>query len=136
MASKFYRDERKRAFLDYPENIGLLHAKWPKAFPRKSHWVRPLASNIVRPIADAFGWSMPYTRSVIERWKQRDAYCRAVIAYSKRITLEGLENGEEVDDQARTNAKQRMEEREQRQRQRLTKEKPAVSPDAATHDAA
>ncbi len=105
------KDERLRGLHDAPEHFKLLQEKWPKAFPAKPHDVRPLASGIPKIVAETFGWSQPYARAVIERWKHRNAYCRAVLAHSKRVTLDGAESEEEVDDTARCNAKQIMEKR-------------------------
>jgi hypothetical protein len=40
----------------------------------------------------------------LERWKRRDAYCRAVLDYPTRIALDGSQTGETVDDFARAAA--------------------------------
>ncbi len=111
MTSKRYGEERRRGLRDAPEQLKLLQEKWPKAFPAKPHEVRPLVSGIARIIAETFGWSPPYARAVLERWKQRNAYCRAILAYPKRFTLDGEESEEEVDEMARSNARQIMDKR-------------------------
>ncbi len=109
--SKRYREERQRGLRDAPEQIKLLQENWPKAFPAKPQEVRPLVSGIARIIAETLGWSPLYARAVVEKWKQRNAYCRAILAYPKRFTLDGQESEEEVDDTARSNAKQIMDKR-------------------------
>ncbi len=111
MTSKRYSEDRRRGLRDAPEQIKLLQEKWPKAFPAKPHEVRPLVSGIAKILAETFGWSSPYARAVLERWKQRNAYCRAILVYPKRFTLHGEESEEEVDDTARSNAKQILDKR-------------------------
>jgi hypothetical protein len=47
-----------------------LRARWPQAFPAKSHLVRPLMVGALRVIADEMGWPRPYAHAVLERWKR------------------------------------------------------------------
>ncbi len=132
--SKRYREERQRGFRDAPEQIKLLQEKWPKAFPGKPQQVRPLASGITRIIAETLGWSPPYTRAVIEKWKQRNAYCRAILAFHKRLTLDGEESEEEVDDTARSNAKQIMDKRAEKRLQEEAAKRAQAAEETAAHD--
>ena len=69
---------------------------------------RPLANGVQKAIAEAFGWSVPYTRAVLMVWKSRAAYCTVVLARPKRINLDGSASDEEVDDKARALAKERL----------------------------
>jgi sRNA-binding protein len=101
--------EQRRGYQEASKQFDLLRTKWPKAFPAKAHEVRPLASGTVTQLADAFGWSHPYARAVLRTWKMREAYCSAVLCYPQRITLDGLANGEEVDEGSRARAKERLD---------------------------
>jgi sRNA-binding protein len=89
--------------------------------------VRPLASGVARVMMETFSWSYPYTRGVLRTWKLRAAYCKAVLAYSQRINLDGSVSAEEVDDRARDRAQQRLDRiavvaAEKAERLRLSKE--------------
>jgi sRNA-binding protein len=81
--------ERGRGAKDSGQVFAALRARWPVAFPVKHHDIRPLASTAVGEIAAAMGWSISYTRGVLFPWKMGPAYCRAVLAYDQRITLDG-----------------------------------------------
>jgi sRNA-binding protein len=71
--------------------IEVLRSFWPRAFPQKGHLVRPLSSGLVGQIAERTGWSHRYTRGVLQGWKQRRAYCEAVLQYDHRWSLDGEE---------------------------------------------
>jgi len=71
--------------------IEVLRSLWPRAFPQKGHLVRPLSPGLVGPIAERTGWSHRYTRGVLQGWKQRRAYCEAVLQYDHRWNLDGEE---------------------------------------------
>ncbi len=101
------KDEWRRGAKDARQAFELLRAKWPKAFPAKSHEVRPLAS-AVPAIVEALGWSPQYAKGVLSVWKGREAYCRAVLAYPQRIDLNGSPTAD-IDDEARAHAKGRLE---------------------------
>src|SRR5208337_1494287 len=101
------KDEWQGGAKDARQAFELLRAKWPKAFPAKSHEVRPLAS-AVPAIVEALGWSPQYAKGVLSVWKGREAYCRAVLAYPQRIDLNGSPT-EDIDDEARALAKGRLE---------------------------
>ncbi len=73
---------------------------WPAGFPIVPSKVRPLARGASKTIAEALGWTIPYTRGVRLPWKSRTAYCNAVLRYRERINPDGLVSGEEVDDRA------------------------------------
>ncbi len=103
------KSEQKRGYKEASKQFDLLRTKWPKAFPAKSHEVRPLASGAVTKLVDAFGWSHPYARAVLRTWKMREAYCRAVLCYPQRINLDGSATGEEVDEGSRARAKERLD---------------------------
>jgi len=125
------KTERIRGLCEASEQIKLLQVKWPVAFPTKSHEVRPLASGTVQLVATEFGWSANYARAVLEWWKQRNAYCRAVLSYTKRINIDGSESDEDVKEEARLHARSTIELREQRRLKLIEKEKAAVKKSAA-----
>ncbi len=103
------KSERKRGVIEFQRQLEeVLRVRWPRAFPFKSHEVRPLA--YVAPlVAEATGWSRKYTQGVLSAWKSRESYCRAILAYSNRIDLNGSLTEEIVDDKARTLARGRLE---------------------------
>ena len=81
--------ERQRGIKEAGQQLGVLRERWPLAFPVQAQDVRPLALGIAGQIAAAMGWSLPYTLSVLRHWKMSAVYCRAVLAYDQRITLDG-----------------------------------------------
>ncbi len=102
------KSDWKRGAEESRQQIELLRAKWPKAFPAKGHEVRPLA-NATSAIAEALGWSNAYARGVLSPWVLREAYCRAVLAHAMRINLDGSESELTVEDDARAMATKRLE---------------------------
>ena len=122
MASEFYKAERRKGLREAPEKLEQLRQKWPKAFPTKSKDIRPLATSASKTIATEFGWSYQYTRAILERWKLRNDYCRAVLAYQRRHTLDGLESDEIVDEGAKMRAREMIENRQARRQQQASKE--------------
>lgn len=136
MASTFSKAERRKGLREAPEKFEQLRQKWPKAFPAKSHEVRPLAKETAKTVATEFGWNYQYARAVLERWKLRNAYCCAVLTYQKRYTLDGLESDEPVDERAKTRAREMIENRQARRQQQALKEqssgKTAPSPTPVT----
>ena len=112
--------------------IADLQRRWPVAFPTDPREVRPLAGAIVPVIAATFGWSVDYTKGVLCVWKQRRAYCSAVLRYDLRRDLDGVPTGTEVGDAARTMAKVQLDALNARQQKRTAqdaegaKEAPAV----------
>lgn len=102
------KSEMKRGLQEGAQQIELLRANWPQAFPIKSHEVRPLASNAKQTIIEAFGWGPPYASAVLMVWKLRTAYCQATLCHPTRINLDGSASDEAVDDQARASAKGRL----------------------------
>jgi sRNA-binding protein len=103
------KSDKKRGYEEGGQKIELLRARWPKAFPAKSHEVRPLASGATKALVEAFGWSPPYARAVLMVWKVRPAYCQAILRNTHRINLDGSASDEEIDDTARALAKERLE---------------------------
>ncbi len=101
------KSDWKRGAGESRQQIELLRARWPKAFPAKGHEVRPLA-NAASAIAEALGWSNAYARGVLSPWVLREAYCRAVLAHAMRINLDGSESELTVDDDARATATKRL----------------------------
>ena len=101
------KSDWKRGAAELRQQIELLRAKWPKAFPAKGHEVRPLA-NAAPAIAEALGWSNAYARGVLSPWVLREAYCRAVLAHAMRINLDGSESELTVDEEARAMATARL----------------------------
>ncbi len=102
------KSDWKRGAQDSWQAFDLLRTRWPKAFPAKSHEVRPLV-NVTAEMQEAFGWSPAYAKGVLSVWKAREAYCRAVLAYPNRVGLDGSPTEAIVDDQARTLASARLE---------------------------
>jgi len=115
------KSEKKRGYEEGGQKIELLRAKWPKAFPAKSHEVRPLTNAAQQMIVEEFGWSPDYARAVLTVWKLRPAYCQAILRYPTRINLDGSPSGEEIDDRSRATAKTRLEERVARQAKKAAK---------------
>src|SRR5208283_242966 len=91
--------------------LPLLQEKWPKAFPRKDDEVRPLAPGMGSVVAEEFGWSIPYAKAVLETWKRREAYCRAVLTYAVRIGLDGTPTADTVSEAAQASAKEMLAKR-------------------------
>jgi len=122
------KNETKRGYKEASKQFELLRTKWPLAFPRAPDKVRPLASGGASILAEAFGWSHAYARAVLMVWKLRDTYCRAVLAYSQRINLDGTPSGEHVDDEARQKAKEQLDRIAARKVKKATKmqDKPRV----------
>jgi sRNA-binding protein len=103
------KNETKRGFKEASGQFALLRTKRPLAFPDKPHLVRPLASGRATELASEYGWSHGYARAVLMVWKLRDTYCRAILSYAQRINLDGTASGEEVDDEARQQAKEQLD---------------------------
>jgi sRNA-binding protein len=118
--------EMKRGLSEGRQHFQALHARWPRAFPVKSHELRPLASGAVPIVAAEMGWTKAFARGVLKNWKSREPYCRAVLAHAARITLDGSESGEIVADEARALASERLawcaarRQRERKAEQRAT----------------
>ena len=79
--------ERQRGAKEARQQLGVLREKWPLAFPDRD--ARPLALGTVGQIAEAMGWSIPYTIGVLTYWKMAPFYCQAVLSHDQRITLDG-----------------------------------------------
>src|SRR5271155_4279300 len=85
-----YRIERDRGTKESRQQLAVLRAKWPRAFPVNGQDVRPLAIGTPpREIAAVMGWSHPFTLGVLAGWKMAPVYCRAVLCYEQRIALDG-----------------------------------------------
>jgi sRNA-binding protein len=69
--------------------------------------VRPLATGASREIAEAMGWSLPYTLGVLDHWKMAAVYCEAVLRCDQRINLDGTA-AEPMDAQAKDLATKRL----------------------------
>jgi sRNA-binding protein len=109
MATK-YRIERERGTKEFQQQLTVLRAEWPLAFPTDDQDVRPLAIGAAREIAGAMGWSLPYTLGVLRSWKMAPAYCQAVLSYDQRIALDGAP-AEAVDAEAKDLAAKHLAER-------------------------
>jgi sRNA-binding protein len=81
--------ERQRGAKEAGQQLAVLREKWPLAFPVRAQDVRPLALGTVGQIAEAMGWSVPYTIGVLTYWKMAPVYCQAVLAHDQRVTLDG-----------------------------------------------
>jgi len=90
--------ERQRGASEARQQLEVLREKWPLAFPLQD--ARPLALGTVGQIAEAMGWSVPYTIGVLTYWKMAPFYCQAVLSHDQRITLDG-EPAEPVDAEAK-----------------------------------
>ena len=107
MTSKMHPDF-KRGMNESRAAIADLQRRWPAAFPPVARDVRPLAGTIVAAIAAALGWSVPYCKGVLHVWKQRKAYCDAVLTYDLRRDLDGLPTEARVDADARRMAQAQL----------------------------
>jgi sRNA-binding protein len=101
--------EQRRGFKEGAQQFELLRAKWPKAFPIKSHEIRPLTNGAQQALVEAFGWTPDYARGVLALWKTRPVYCKAILCYSTRINLDGSASAEDIGDTPRAMATQRLE---------------------------
>jgi len=108
MASN-YRIERGRGAKESSQQLALLRDKWPLAFPLERQGVRPLATGAAREIAAAMDWSLAYTLGVLKNWKMTPDYCKAVLNYDQRITLDGAP-AEAVETKAKDLAAKRLAE--------------------------
>jgi hypothetical protein len=63
--------ERQRGAKEASQQLGVLRERWPLAFPVRAQDVRPLAMGTVGRIAEAMGWTIPYTMGVLTYWKHR-----------------------------------------------------------------
>ena len=118
--------------------IPLLQQRWPAAFPQDPRQVRPLAIAIIATLSAEFGWSLPYTKGVLLVWKQRTAYCNAVLRYDDRIDLDGAPSGQQVGDQARLDAHGTLAtiaERRKRRAERAAEATPGFATTAAAEPA-
>jgi hypothetical protein len=79
--------ERQRGAKEASQQLGVLRERWPLAFPAKPHDVRPLALGTVGQIAEAMGWSVPYTIGVLTYWKMAPVYCQAVLLHDHASPL-------------------------------------------------
>lgn len=103
-----WKTERQRGTREAREQFAVLSERWPQAFPQKSHLVRPLSSEVIPEICKELGWTNPYTRTVIGRWKQTRNYCSAVLCYNERIRLDGSLTEHLVSEDARAAAKAQL----------------------------
>jgi sRNA-binding protein len=92
--------ERQRGIKEAGQQLGALRERWPLAFPVQHQDIRPLALGVAHQVAAEMGWSLPYTLSVLRRWKMAAAYCRAVLSHDHRIALDGA-SAETVDAEAK-----------------------------------
>jgi len=81
--------ERQRGIEEAGQQLVVLRERWPLAFPVQHQDVRPLALGVAHQIAAGMGWSLPYTLSVLRRWKMAAVYCQAVLSHDQRIALDG-----------------------------------------------
>jgi sRNA-binding protein len=81
--------ERERGIKEAGQQLGALRERWPLAFPVQHQDIRPLALGVAHQVAAGMGWSLPYTLSVLRRWKTAAVYCQAVLSHDQRIALDG-----------------------------------------------
>jgi sRNA-binding protein len=106
--SSFKKSERKLGLKESREQIEVLQDKWPEGFPKQASMVRPLVHGTAKTIAEVLGWSLAYASAVLMVWKSRTAYCTAVLRHPKRTNLDGSASDEDVHEQARGLAKERL----------------------------
>lgn len=114
--------ERLRGMRESRAAIETLRSLWPAAFPDKFRLVKPLKSKALADIVGRTGWSPAYARGVLQAWKQRAAYCEAVLRENLRVDLNGEPLSETVDERARDDARKRLTEiaaRRARQQEKL-----------------
>jgi sRNA-binding protein len=87
--SSTYQIERNRGCKEFRLQLAVVRERWPLAFPAKDQDVRPLAIGTPSEIAAGMGWSIPYTLGVLAGWKLAEAYCKAILWYDQRVTLDG-----------------------------------------------
>jgi sRNA-binding protein len=102
-----YTIDRNRGTKEGRQQLDAPREKWPLPFPSKDEDIRPLAVGASREIAEAMGWSLPYTLGVLDRWKMAPAYCEAVLRCDQRINLDGTP-AEQIDAQAKDLATKRL----------------------------
>jgi sRNA-binding protein len=102
-----YTIDRNRGTKEGRQQLAALRDRWPLAFPAKDEGIRPLGVGASREIAEAMGWSLPYTLGVLDHWKMPPAYCEAVLRYDQRINLDGTP-AEPLDAQAKDLATKRL----------------------------
>jgi hypothetical protein len=103
-----YRGEKLHGWAEAPRGFEQLRSLWPAAFPKENDLVRPLTRGIIRTIADGTGWSPAYAQGVLSAWKQRVAYCKAVLAFDRRWNLNGEKTDEAISDEAREMARTKL----------------------------
>jgi sRNA-binding protein len=99
--------ERQRGIKEAGQQLGALRERWPLAFPVQHQDIRPLALGVAHQVAAGMGWSLPYTLSVLRRWKMAAVYCQAVLSHDQRIALDGTP-AETVDAGAKDLAAKRL----------------------------
>jgi ProQ/FINO family len=103
------KQETKRGLTESAASVEVLRSLWPAAFPKRNDLVRPLARGLIPAIAEGTGWSPAYAQGVVEGWKRRVAYCKAVLTFDRRWNLNGEKTDDTVTDEARELARQRLE---------------------------
>jgi sRNA-binding protein len=92
--------ERQRGIKEAGQQLGALRERWPLAFLVQHQDIRPLALGVAHQVAAGMGWSLPYTLSVLRRWKMAAVYRQAVLSHDQRIALDGT-SAELVDPNAK-----------------------------------
>jgi sRNA-binding protein len=123
--------EKARGFKDGFHHFELLRARWPEAFPLKSHEIRPLTTRARPALIEEFGWSPGYAQGVLAAWKMRLAYCQAILRYPVRINLDGSAGDEEVGDHARFLAKKQLERHAARKAERAERDRLRAAAEAS-----
>src|SRR3954469_12640294 len=123
-----FAEGRRAAKRIFPQ----LRERYPAAFPTETALVRLLVGGANQQIAEDFGFSLKFVRGLLFNWKRSEAYCRAVLSYPVRITLDGAVDPEMgVDDQARRMARHQLERIERRRAARKAAEAAAPAVPAA-----
>ena len=94
------RQRIEREIADHVRCLAILQERWPKVFPKNADDVRPLSNSVAKEIAQACGWSVRFTISVLTVWRKRVAYRRAVNLALPAIKLDGKNESERKIDTA------------------------------------
>ena len=121
-----------RGMREATASMVLLQQRWPLAFPQDPRQVRPLAGTIVATIVAELGWSQRYVKGVLKVWKDRVAYCNAVLRYDERVDLAGTPSGVLVCEPARAMARTNLAAIAQHRQRRAEREAEATQSIATT----
>jgi sRNA-binding protein len=117
MGSK--KEDQRRGLKESRIAAAALQERWPAAFPKEAHLIRPLVSRLAPVIAESMGWNEGYAQGVLKGWKSRAAYCKSVLREKYRYDLAGLVTTEEIDEEARGLATRQLAQLKRNESRRL-----------------